>query len=80
MQKQGPLEIIYGHEDRTNRAYGSRSPSKHKSDRSDTVRDGRLLDTLNRKDDEYMYHCSSGSYKHHGHHWYHPYRGVTRDT
>ena len=74
MQKQGPLEIIYGHEDRTNRAYGSRSHSKQNSDRSDIVRDGKLLDTLDRRGDEHMYYSSSGSDKHHYRHRYQPYR------
>lgn len=29
LQRQGPLWISHGHEDKTNGAYGSRSPSRH---------------------------------------------------
>jgi len=39
------------------------------------VRDGRLLDILDRTGDEYRYYSSSSSDKHHGHH---SYRGSDR--
>jgi len=38
------------------------------------VRDGRLLDTLDRRGDEHMYYSSFGSDRHHDRHRYHPYR------
>jgi len=65
--------ISHAHEDGTNGAYGSISPSRHRSDRSDTMRDGRLLDTLERTGDEYKYYSSFGSNTHHDRHHYHPY-------
>lgn len=42
------------------------------------MKDGRLLDTLDRRGDEYMYYSSSGSDRHHDHHRYHPYRRSDR--
>jgi len=44
------------------------------SDRDDMVRDGRLLDTPDRRGDASMYYYSSGFDKHHDRHRYHPYR------
>lgn len=44
------------------------------SEISDIVRDGRLLDTLDRRGDEYRYYYSSCSDRHHDHNRYHPYR------
>lgn len=38
------------------------------------MRDGRLLDSSDRRGDGYMYHSSSGSDRNHDHHDYHPYR------
>jgi len=37
------------------------------------MRDGRLLDTLERTGDEYKYYSSFGSNTHHDRHRYHPY-------
>jgi len=70
--------INHAHEDGTNGAYQSRSPGRHRSDRSDIVRDGRLLDTPERRGDEYRYYSSYGSDRHHDHHHYHPYRRNAR--
>lgn len=66
--------ISHGHEDKTNGAYGNKSPGRHKSDISDTVRDGMLLDTPDRRDGEHNYYSSFRSDRHHDHHRYHPYR------
>ena len=68
------LQINHVHEDGTNGAYGSRYPSKHKSNRSDTARDSMLLDTLKRRGSEHRYYSSFGSDIHHDHHRYYPYR------
>jgi len=38
------------------------------------MRDGGLLDTLDRRRDGYMYYSSSGSNRHHDRHRYHPYK------
>lgn len=51
LQRQGPHQINYEQEDRTNREYGSQSHGGHRPDRDDTIRDGRLLDTPNRRGD-----------------------------
>jgi len=40
----------------------------------DTVRDGRLMDTPDRKRNEYNYYSSFGSNRHHHHHHHHRYR------
>lgn len=40
----------------------------------DMVRDDRLLDTPERRDDEYRYYSSYCSDRHHDRHCYHPYR------
>lgn len=45
------------------------------SDRIDIVRYGMLLDTPDRRSDEYRYHSSSGLDRHHDRHQYHPYKG-----
>ena len=45
LQREGPLWVNHGHENRTNGAYGSRSHGGHKLDRDERVRDGRFLDT-----------------------------------
>ena len=66
--------ISYGQEDRTSGAYGSISHEGHRSDKDDTVRDGRFLDTHDRKGSGYRFYSSSGSDRYHGHHHYHPYR------
>ena len=42
------------------------------------MRDGRLLDTQDRRADEYKYYSSSGSDMHHDRHCYHPYRSSDR--
>ena len=62
------------HEDGTNGAYNSRSTGRHRLDRYDTMRDGRLLDTPDRRGGEYRYYSSFGSNRHHDCHLYHPYR------
>jgi len=41
---------------------------------NDTVRDGRLIDTLDRRSNGYGFYCSSSSDMYHGHHCYHPYK------
>ena len=74
MQRQGPLHIIHGHEEKTNGAYGSRSPGRHRLDRSNLVRYGRLLDTPNRRGDEYRFYASFGSDRHHDRQLYLPYK------
>ena len=56
-------------EEKINGAYGNR----HRLDRDDTVRYGKLLDTPNRRGDEYMYHSSFGLDIHHDCHQFHPY-------
>jgi len=43
-------------------------------DKDDTVIEGRLLDTHNRRGSSYRFYSSSGSDRYHGHHSYHPYR------
>ena len=72
LQWHGPLWISHGQEDKTNGAYGSRS------DRDDTVRDGRLLDTPDRRGDGDRYYSSFGFDRHHDRHCYHPYRRSDR--
>jgi len=73
-QNCSSLWISHGHEDRTNGAYGSRSPGRHKLDRSNIVREGRLMDNLNRRGTQYRYCYSSSSNRHHDRHRYHPYK------
>ena len=68
------LRISHGQEDKTNGAYGNRSHDGHKSDRDDTIRDGKFLDTLDRRGNGHGLYSSSGSNRYHGHHRYHPYR------
>ncbi len=74
LQQQGPLQIIHGHEDRNNGEYGRRYHNRHRLDRYDTIKDGRLLDTLDGRGIGHMYYSSSGSDRHHNHHHYHPYK------
>lgn len=74
LQRQGPLQINHGHEGKNNGAYRTRYPSRRRSNRSDTIRDGRLLDTTNRIRDRHMYYSSFGSDRHHDHHRYYPYK------
>ncbi len=78
LQQQGRLRNSRGHEEKTNWAYGSRSPSIHKSDRYDTLKDGRLLDTLDKGGDRNRYYSSSSSHRKHDHHNYHPYKRSDR--
>ena len=60
---------------KTNGAYGSRSQSRYQSDRGDTIRGGRSLDTPDRRIDMYGYHYTSSSRRHHhSYHCYNPYR------
>ena len=74
MQRHGPRRISHEQEDRTNGAYGSRTHGGHRSDRDDTVIDGRFLDTLKRRRDRDRYYSSSDLDRHYDHHHYHPYR------
>lgn len=53
---------------------GSTYPNRHKSDRSNTVRDGRLLDTLVMRGGAHSYYSSFGFDRRDDHHHYHPYR------
>ena len=78
MQRQGPLRISHEQDDKTNGAYGSRSHVGHRSDRYDTIRDGRLLDTPEKIRDRHMYYSSSDSDRHSDRHHYHPYRRSDR--
>lgn len=78
LQRQGPLRISHGQEDRTNGAFGSRSQSGHRSDRDDMVIDGRLLDTSNKRGIRHGLYSSFGLDRSHGHHHYHPYRRSDR--
>lgn len=73
MQRQGPLWISHGQDDGTNGAYGGISNARQRSDRLDTVRVGRFLDTLDRRGDVHRYYSSSHSDRHHDCHRYHPY-------
>ena len=47
-------------------------------DIDDTIRDGRLLETPDRRGDGYMYYYSFGSDRHHDRHHYHLYRRSDR--
>ena len=38
------------------------------------MRDGRLLDTSNKRGDEHGHYCSSGLDRHYDRHRYHPYK------
>ena len=78
LRRQGPRQISYEYEDRTNGAYGSQLHGGHKSDRDDILREGRWLDTLDRRRDKQKHDSSSNSNKHHDCHWYHPYRRSDR--
>lgn len=49
------------------------------SDKDDTVRDGRFLDTPNRRGSGHGIYSSFGSDRYHGHHHYHPYRRSDRE-
>jgi len=51
LQRQGSLRISHGHEDKTNGTFGSKYYSINRSDRFDTIRDGRMLDTPNKRGD-----------------------------
>lgn len=64
LQRQGSCRINYQQDEKANGAYGSRLHGGHMSDRDDTVRDGRLLDTLERIRDRHMYYASSDSDRH----------------
>ena len=78
MQRQGPFRISHGHEDKNNGAYGSRSPGIQRSNRADTMRDGRLLDTPDRRGDGYKYYSSFSLDIHYDHHRYYSYRRSDR--
>ena len=53
------LQISHVDEDGNNGEYASRSPSRCRLDRFDTVRDGRLIDIQERRGDEYKNYSSS---------------------
>jgi len=74
LQRKGPLRIGHVQEDGNNGVYGSRYFDRHRLDRSNIVRDGRLLDASDKRDGEHRYYSSSGSDRHHDHHCYRPYR------
>ena len=61
-----------------NGAYDNRSHGGNISNRDDTIRDGRLLDTLYRSGDGYKYYYSFGLDRHHDSNCYHPYRRSDR--
>jgi len=54
------------------------SHAGHRSDVGDTVKDGRFLDTPDRRRDRHIYHSSSGSGRHDDQYRYHPYRRIVR--
>jgi len=62
----------------TNGAYGSRFIGGYRSDLDDITRDGKFLDTPDRRVDGNMYYSSFGSDKYRGHHPYHPYKRSDR--
>ncbi len=66
------LRINHWHEETNNGAYGSRSYGGHRSDREETIRDCRLLDILDRRDDGHRFSSTSSSDKHYDYHYYHP--------
>jgi len=70
LKQQGPLWVSHGREERTNGAYGNRSHGGHRSDIDGTMRDGRLLDTSDRRGDGYMYYSSYGSDRNRDRHEY----------
>ena len=74
MQRQGPIQISYEQEDKTNGVYGSRSLGEYMLDGEETIRDGVSLDTMDRRGDRHRYYSSSGSNMHYDRHCYHPYR------
>ena len=47
------------------------------SDKDDKVRDGRLLDTIERRRDRHRYYSNYDLYQHYDHH-YHPYKRSDR--
>lgn len=57
----------------TNGAYGSKSHGGHKSDRDETIKDDRLLDTLDKRGYGHKFYSSSGFHRHYDRHCYHPY-------
>lgn len=78
LQQQGPRRIRYEQEDKNNGAYGSRSHGGHRSDRDDTFRDGKLLDTPDRRRDRYKHYSISNLDKHYDHQRYHLYKRSDR--
>lgn len=76
--RQGPLQISHEKEGKTNGSDGSKSHGSHRSNRDDTVRDGILLDTLDRKGGRHKYHSSFGSDRHNDQYCYHTYRRSDR--
>lgn len=45
-----------------------------RSDRDDTIRNDKILDTLDRRGNAHGIYSSSSSNRDHGHHRYHPYK------
>lgn len=66
--------INHEQEEKTNGAYGNRSHGEYKSDTEDMIRDGRFLDTPDRRGDRHGYYSSYGPNRTYDHHHYHPYR------
>lgn len=64
--------------DMTNGAYGSRSHDGIRSDKDDTIRDGKFLDTPDSRGRGHGLYSSFGLDKYHGHHHYHPYQRSDR--
>jgi len=54
-------------------------PNTHISERDDTLRDCRWLDTSDRIRDRHMYDFSPNLDNHHDSHWYHPYKEMIGD-
>ena len=63
LQSRGPLQINYVKEDVTNGANGSRPHNGHRSNRDDMIRDGRFLDTSDRRVNGHKYYSSFGNEK-----------------
>jgi len=54
------LWIINGKEDINNGAYGSRSHGENRLDRDNMIKDGKLLDILDRRGDRNMFYSNFG--------------------
>jgi len=74
LQRQGPLRINHEQEEITNGPYGNKSLGGYRSDKDDTIKDGRFLDMSDRRCDRHRYYSRFGYDRYHDHHLYHPYR------